>query len=110
MLIDAHHVRVQLDRSAHALLQRARGIRLTAIEGVTWITVDRELRDIVIGPGESFVVPSDGKVVVVAIRGPAVVAVESQAGAVRCVSSERDRRPAHLWAGLRTDRLPDTVR
>jgi len=110
MLIDAHQVRVQLDRSAHALLQRARGIRLTAIEGVTWITVDRELRDIVIGPGESFVVPSDGKVVVVAIRGPAVVAVESQAGAVRCLGSERDRRPAHIWAVLRPDRLPDTVR
>jgi hypothetical protein len=106
MLIDTQQARLRLDGSTHALLQKGRGVRLTAIEGVTWITVDRDRRDIVIAPGESFVVPSDGKVVVVAIRGPALIAVEGRAGALRCVGSRRSSHPARIWADLQTPPCP----
>jgi hypothetical protein len=82
--IETSHARLPLGPSGHAQLHKARDVRLTGLEGVTWITVDGQLLDVLIGPGESFVVPSDGKVIAVALHGPALIALEGHVGAVRC--------------------------
>lgn len=83
MRIETNKLRLPLGPKGHMQLRNARNVRLTGIEGTTWITVDGELRDVFIGPGESFVVPSDGKVVAVAMHGPALIELKGCAGAVR---------------------------
>jgi hypothetical protein len=89
--IDTNNIRLPLVPKRHAQLDNARNVRLTGLEGMTWITVDGELCDVFIGPGESFVVPSDGKVVAAAIDGPALIELTGCAGAVRS-------GPAARWA------------
>jgi len=49
-------------------LERARGARLVCRQGTAWITMDGDERDIVLAPGASFVVDSDGAVTVGALR------------------------------------------
>ncbi len=83
MKIDTSRVRLPLGPQGHAQLRKARHVRLTGIEGVTWITVDGEGTDVFIGPGESFVVPNNESVVAVALKGQALIEIEGRAGAVR---------------------------
>ena len=83
MRIDTNNARLPLEPKGHAQLENARNLRLTGLEGMTWITVDGELSDFFIGPGESFVVPSDGKVIATAINGPALIELKGCAGALR---------------------------
>lgn len=83
MRIDTNNARLPLSAKGHAQLDNARNVRLTGLEGVTWITVDGELSDVFIGPGESFVVPSGGKVVAAAVDGPALIELKGWAGVVR---------------------------
>jgi hypothetical protein len=54
-------------------LVRSRGRRIGCVEGVVWVTLDRDERDIVLDGGESFVVDCDAPVLIFALRGPAVV-------------------------------------
>jgi hypothetical protein len=63
-MIHAPEVRMQLHKGGHFTLNGARGARLTCIDGAAWITVDRDARDVVILPGESFFVLSDRSVLV----------------------------------------------
>lgn len=49
-------------------IERARGTRLVCRQGTAWITMDGDDRDIVLAPGASFVVDSDGVVTVGALR------------------------------------------
>jgi len=51
-----------------AYLDDLRDARLTCLRGSAWITVDGEQRDIVLEPGESFVVDSSRPVLVQALR------------------------------------------
>jgi hypothetical protein len=87
--IDTSHARLLLEPVGHAQLHNARNVRLTGLEGTTWITVEGELQDVFIGPGESFVVPNDGKVIAVALHAPALIALDGSVGAVRSMPSPR---------------------
>lgn len=49
-------------------IEHARGTRLVCRQGTAWITMDGDERDIVLAPGASFVVDSDGAVTVGALR------------------------------------------
>lgn len=49
-------------------LRRARGHRIACVDGELWITVDGELEDYFVEPGETFVIVSDARVVVYAVR------------------------------------------
>ena len=63
-MLDAPDVRMQLHKGNHLKLDGARGARLTCVNGTAWITVERDAHDVVILPGESFVVSSDRSVLV----------------------------------------------
>ena len=68
MWIVATHARLPLDAGEAAHLQGARDTRLTALRGIAWITIEGDRRDIVLEPGDSFVVDSDARVIVHPLR------------------------------------------
>jgi hypothetical protein len=39
------------------------------VRGTSWITLDNDLRDIVLGPGEEFVADAPGRAIACALRG-----------------------------------------
>lgn len=57
-------------------IEQARGTRLVCRQGTAWVTMDGDERDIVLAPGASFVVDSDGAVTVGALRPGQCVDVE----------------------------------
>ena len=59
------------------------------MRGQAWITVDGELRDVVLEAGEQFVIDSDRHVVVHPLRAGDLMEIEIDASAPRCTSSRR---------------------
>lgn len=55
-----HRTELQLAKQELLGLDDLRGTRLLCIEGNVWLTLDRDLRDIFLKPGDSFVVDRDG--------------------------------------------------
>jgi hypothetical protein len=78
MLIDTLTARLRLCRREPAHLDDARDSVLTCVEGDLWITVDGDRRDIVLSPGESFVVESDEHVLVFPLLGAATLDVRGR--------------------------------
>ncbi len=73
MLIDTRQARLPLIVGRVARLHHARASRVTALRGSAWITIDNDRRDIVLAPGESFVVDTDAGVLVHPLwRGQAI--------------------------------------
>lgn len=56
---------IRVDGNNHFRLNRARGSRIEIVEGVAWITVDRDYQDYLLQAGESFLVPSNREIFVV---------------------------------------------
>lgn len=75
MRFDAPHARVQLPADQLLRLTHARGTRLRAISGTSWITIDDDPRDLVLAPGEEWVVDAERPVLVTSLGGVATVAV-----------------------------------
>ena len=75
MLLNTEHARLGLDKDQMARLARACDTRLECVDGVAWITVDGDRRDIVLSRGESFVVESGADVIVYALQGPAAIEI-----------------------------------
>ena len=73
--------RLDLQRDRIVRLTGVRGQRIESLDGFAWITVDGELRDVVLSPGRSFVVDSRSPLTVHAIHGPATIALRAQAQA-----------------------------
>lgn len=73
MLIDVSQTRLVLQRGQTSRLAQARTARLCSARGTVWITVDHDVRDIVLEPGQCFIVPSDETVTISALSGPAVL-------------------------------------
>jgi hypothetical protein len=48
-------------------LQDAEGLQLTCTEGSLWVTLDNDLRDIVLGAGDSFTLPDRRRAIVYAL-------------------------------------------
>jgi hypothetical protein len=70
--------RTELELAAEELLalRDVRGTRLRLVEGSLWLTLDHDLRDVFLGPGESFVVDRDGVTLLHALA-PTRLQVES---------------------------------
>jgi hypothetical protein len=68
MLIDTAQARVPLARGQFTRLTLTPRSRLRGIAGQTWITLDHDPRDIVLGPGEEFVADSAGQAIACALR------------------------------------------
>jgi hypothetical protein len=75
-----HRTEMQLAAQEVVGLDDVEGTRLRCVEGSLWITLDRDLRDIVLGPGDSFTVDRGGVTLVHALK-PARVSVERGADA-----------------------------
>lgn len=73
MLIDVPHTRLLLQRGQTSHLPRARAAHLCSAEGTLWITVDQDVKDIVLEAGQCFVVNSDKAVTVSALSAQAVL-------------------------------------
>lgn len=68
MNMSMDHAILTLPRHATLELADAGGARITVLTGSVWITQDRDTRDILIGPGDSFTVDRDGLILVHAME------------------------------------------
>ena len=66
----------QLAAREHVLLDDAKGTTLRVTRGTLWITLEHDLRDVVISAGEAFTVDRPGRTIVEA-QSRATVRVES---------------------------------
>ena len=66
--------RVVLKGGAVWSIDAGAGRAVVCVSGALWLTQEGDVRDIVLGPGESFVIDTDGRVVVSGL-GDAVAAV-----------------------------------
>lgn len=73
MKLQSSHVLLPLDARKPQRLTRAKGLLLRARRGTVWITVDGDRRDIVLAPGEQWVVDASEPVVVSALHGSALI-------------------------------------
>lgn len=81
MWINTPSARLALASRRGLRLKDARGAKLRAVQGTLWVTIDNDLRDIVLDPGESFVVDSNRPLVVMPLGECATVDVKSAARA-----------------------------
>jgi len=78
MQLTTEHVTLNLAKNHCARITRARDARVQVAAGVAWLTIDGQLRDIVLEQGETFVVDSNDAVVVFAMEGPAAVELRGE--------------------------------
>ncbi len=79
MSIELTRGRLTLRKQGVALLKHSRGAGVAVRQGTAWLTIDGERRDVVLEPGESFVISSDADVVISAIAGPVEIALTAVA-------------------------------
>jgi len=100
--------RTELELAAEELLalRDVRGARLRLVEGSLWLTLDRDTRDIVLEPGDSFLVDRDGVTLLHALA-PTRLQVDSAADATRLLPWSGWRRAlAGLARRLRAPASP----
>ena len=49
-------------------IDNGRGVGVTCLKGTVWITQDRDLRDVVLTPGQSFVLDRNGLALIFAFK------------------------------------------
>jgi hypothetical protein len=59
-------------RGVHRI-DNGRGLSVTALKGTVWITQDRDVRDIILSAGQSFVIDRNGVTLVYAFRDASVL-------------------------------------
>lgn len=95
MWIKTANARMALTAQRATRLNRACGATLRGLHGTAWVTIDGDRRDIVLEPGDSFVVDSSQPLLILPLRDDATIEVVSAAAPQPCAS---DRRADH---GLR---------
>jgi len=85
MWINTPNARLAIAARRGLRLKDARGARVRAVQGTLWITIDNDVRDIVLDPGESFVVDSNRPLVVLPLGECATVDVKSPPSPARRV-------------------------
>ena len=83
MWINTPNARLALAARRGLRLKDAHGAKLRAVQGTLWVTIDGDLRDIVLDPGESFIVDSHQPLVVMPLGECATVDVKSPPPPVR---------------------------
>jgi hypothetical protein len=73
MWINSANARLAVDDRRGLRLNAARGTLLRSVRGTLWITIDNDPRDIVLDPGESFVVDTDEPLFAMALGGRATL-------------------------------------
>jgi hypothetical protein len=110
MLLTTGQARLALEDDEVARLRDACDSRLDVVDGFVWLTVEGDRQDVVLGPGDSYVVDTGDLVTVSALRGAAAVEVHEHANAIRCTAG-RDGRPsaAELRRASRPSRLREML-
>lgn len=103
MWINTPNARLAIAARRGLRMKAARGATLRAVHGTLWVTIDNDLRDIVLDPGESFVVDSNQPLVVMPLGECATVDVRSAA------PEQGVQRPAGSWLGALWRRGASTV-
>ena len=104
MWINTPNARLAVEERRGLRLNAARGTLLRGVRGTLWVTIDNDPRDIVLDPGESFVVDSDQPLFVMALGERATLDVCT----LGVVSEPRTPSP-HPWLGALWPRRPGTV-
>lgn len=73
MQLQSPHALLPLPHERAQRLTSLRGVLLRARRGVVWVTVDHDRRDIVLSPGEEWLVDSSRPITVSALHGSALV-------------------------------------
>ena len=80
MLIDVGSARLLLGKGQHVRLRGAFQTRLTCVSGRAWITCEGDADDVVISPGDSFVVPPEKTVLIGPSGGPVTLEARGAPG------------------------------
>jgi hypothetical protein len=103
MWINTPNARLAVDERRGLRLNAAKGTLLRAVRGTLWVTIDNDPRDIVLDPGESFVVDTAQPLFVMALGDRATLDLCTQG-----LQSESRMPPkAHSWLGSLWPRRPD---
>lgn len=73
MLINTEQAQLRLERGQVSRLRGARPAYLASAAGTLWVTIDHDLRDIVLEPGQGVAVAGTAELLVCALGGPAVL-------------------------------------
>jgi len=92
MLLTTGQARLELADDEVARLRDACDSRLDVVDGFVWLTVEGDRQDVVLAPGDSYVVDTTDVVTVSALRGAAAIEVHDHAGVMACAAR---RDPAH---------------
>jgi hypothetical protein len=76
MKIDFGPSSFNLSRDGVVLIRKAAGARVVCLSGALWLTQEGREEDVILGPGESFRVSSEGLTLVTALRGSELRVVE----------------------------------
>ena len=68
MRISTDQARLALAPGRLAHLELAPHVRLRGLRGQSWITIDNDPRDIVLGPGDEYVADADSHAIACALR------------------------------------------
>ena len=90
MISSNHHVEVSLDVRAMFSVPDAAGVRFTCHQGSVWITLDGDVRDIVLDSGQAFSSPDHRRALVYALA-PSQVGMEGAAPSVRAPQRARQQ-------------------
>ena len=93
MHFDTPQALVPLAAPTPLRLTDARGTRVRAVAGTLWLTIDGDLRDLVLQAGQSLVIDTPRRVLVTTLGGPATAGV--------CAA----RRAPPAWLGRLAQRL-----
>jgi hypothetical protein len=89
MLANIRPTRRALTVDTLARLADACNTRLTCLSGNAWITIDGDRRDIVLEPGDQFVVDSNQPVLIYALKSGRPLRLDVDASAPRCTPRRR---------------------
>jgi len=98
MWINTPNARLAVGGRRGLRLNAARGTLLRGVKGTLWVTIDNDPRDVVLDPGESFVVDSDEPLFVMALGDKATLDVCTDALAREPRTPPRRAWLAGLWS------------
>jgi len=89
MVFEIDSPRIPLAACGLARLRDAQATRIVCETGTVWITIDNDSRDIVLSPGQSFVVDRRAGVLMYALEEASLRIVEPGARATACAPAPR---------------------
>jgi hypothetical protein len=92
---------ISLEAREAITLPHVRGTTVRVTQGTLWLTEENHRHDVVLRPGDNWLVESDGATVVEA-QNDAVFCVVGRKGALLELPQRRSRRDASLWTRLAT--------